>query len=89
MKKVKIMLTAITVFAVVGGALAFKVYTPGYKLYRCNTSTDRCVLVGNTTYTVDLINGETFQNATITNFAPGAISCTAAECTAPTTITAE
>ena len=88
MKKVKIMLTAITVFAVVGGALAFKANS-AFKLYKCNTQTDRCVLAGNTTYTVDLVNGQEFQLATITNQAPGGISCAAAECTSTTTITAE
>ena len=43
MKKVKVMLTALTVLAVVGGALAFKAKSEN-RLYICDTSVDKCKL---------------------------------------------
>jgi type IV secretory pathway protease TraF len=43
MKKARVMLTAIAVLAVVGGALAFKAKTNFYKLYY-NDSQSKCVL---------------------------------------------
>jgi len=42
MKKAKIMLTALTVLAVVGSTLAFKAYTPGFKFYSCDVANNQC-----------------------------------------------
>jgi hypothetical protein len=67
MKKVKIMLTAVTVLAIVGGALAFKV----------KKSADKCVYVGSTTggnpkigictATLGVVDFETFTTTPATN----------------------
>lgn len=89
MKKVKIMLTAIAVFAVVGGALAFKSKTAFFHLYQCNTS-DRCVDVDPTnTYKIDNTNGTSKVNATVTDTAPGAVSCSTGKCTATISVSVE
>ena len=42
MKKAKVILTAITVFAVVGGALAFKAKNFGSDIFCTNSSTASC-----------------------------------------------
>jgi hypothetical protein len=75
MKKVKIMLTAITVFAVVGGALAFKAKSAGFHLYQCNNSqpTGQCVKIdGSNTYTTTTLaaGGTEKSSATVTNADP-------------------
>lgn len=50
MKKVKIMLTAITVFAVVGGALAFKAQKFGITVfYKTRAADPTCTIPGFTT----------------------------------------
>ena len=67
MKKAKIMITAITVLAVVGGALAFKVrqehtfYIPNpYNPATCDFA------VPNQAFTEDIDNGTLWQDHTIT-----------------------
>lgn len=75
MKKVKIMLTAITVFAVVGGALAFK--TKSATLY-CST----------TQASSGCPNSVEFENSTYTESASGQSFCTidvAGTCDVPVT----
>ena len=72
MKKVKIMLTAITVFAVVGGALAFKAKSTGFHLYQCNNglpsgSCDK--IFANDTYTLD-DDGTSIPSATVRDTDP-------------------
>jgi len=42
MKKAKIFLTALTVLAVVSGALAFKVVKHSFIYYTCNTPSHKC-----------------------------------------------
>jgi hypothetical protein len=61
MKKVKIMLVAITVFAVVGGALAFKAKSFTTRLYLISDN-GRCVITTDT-YT-KLVNGVEVQAST-------------------------
>lgn len=89
MKKVKIMLTAIAVFAVVGGALAFKTKALGYHLYRCNTALNQCLEPNNKTYTIDDVNGSSTPSATVTNIDPGSVPCTVGRCTTTIKITTE
>lgn len=82
MKKVKIMLTAITVLAVVGGALAFKTKTAGFHLYKCNTTLNQCVAPNNKTFTIDDVNGTSTPSATVTSTDPTTATCSAGKCTA-------
>jgi len=42
MKKAKIFLTALTVLAVVGGAVAFKAVKQPFQYYTCNTLSELC-----------------------------------------------
>jgi len=42
MKKVRMIVSAVAVFAVVGGALAFK--TPNLNAFACDDATNKCVL---------------------------------------------
>jgi len=42
MKKAKIFLTALTVLAVVGGAVAFKAVKQPFQYYTCNTLNELC-----------------------------------------------
>ncbi|WP_143774398.1 hypothetical protein [Niastella vici] len=75
MKKVKIMLTAITVLAVVGGALAFKARLGNSHLYICDSIQNRCLIDDPTnTYTLD-DTGISIANATVTTTDPGRSSC--------------
>jgi hypothetical protein len=58
MKKIKIMLTAIVVLAVVGGTVAFKLKEPADKLFFCNGAT------AISTCDYSFINGVTFGDGT-------------------------
>jgi hypothetical protein len=74
MKKIKIMLAAIAVFAVVGGALAFKAKTPGV-LWYTNGTLGQCV-VSSTTYTTTIVDSPIETYASTTSGACDIISLT-------------
>jgi hypothetical protein len=67
MKKVKIMLSAIAIFAVVGGALAFKAKTNN-TFYKKNTVNGKCDIpvLSQSTITTDEVNGIFFETMTLT-----------------------
>jgi hypothetical protein len=85
MKKIKIMLTAITVLAIVGGALAFKVKGTGFGLYTCVNNA--CELSdADNTYTTVGTGLQTWASATITNIVPaGTCGASAGKCHTTTT----
>jgi hypothetical protein len=89
MKKVKVMLTAIAVLAVVGGALAFKANTfGGTRLFICDQDQQQCkIFDANNSYTT--IGGVLeFASATVTAQNPGNTPCTEA-CSSTVTVTLE
>lgn len=66
MKKVKIMLTAIAVFAVVGGALAFKAKQNNVFYKRNTVGVCDIPVLSQSTITTDEQNGVFFDDLTIT-----------------------
>lgn len=64
MKKVKIMLLAVTVLSVVGGALAFKTKGEGYKFWTCPVN--KCVRAASVDYTF-VIGGQDIGTVTTDN----------------------
>jgi len=79
MKKVKIMLTAIAVLAVVGGALAFKAKTFGtVAIYKLNAAGTSCPLVASTFKTWDNVNpaSTVYTNATTADPGSSTTPCT-------------
>lgn len=82
MKIIKIMLTAIAVFTVVGGALAYKLKFPGYHLYQCNLGFGMCMIVDPSNYyQIDYITGSPYPSATVTDIDPGLVPCSNGKCT--------
>jgi len=77
MKKAKLMLTAIGIFAVVGGAMAFKAHKfAALKVYQKNAAGTSCTFRGTYDPFVQGNPSITFTNATISASQPLLTACT-------------
>lgn len=76
MKKMKITLTAVAVFAIVGGALAFKAKKTEHTFYCYNVATQKCDIVTKSFSTTSLLGTAVHCTTTILPAPPATCTIT-------------